>query len=247
MKQLLFLILLFTQLNTRAELLVVTEDLPPLNFIKDNVITGHHTHVINALMTKINIEHSIVALPWARSYKTATTQPNVLIYTINHTQERHEKFHWIGEFPTKLDINYYAIKSSKFNNLTISELKKLRIGTQINTANDMFITKNGFININRVNHIDQTLDMLKQGRIDIVIASQHQIEQSSKNTGLPLSELTKVAYAFSSTPSIAVSLPTSETMVKKLRKAYSDLSRNNDMCKLMKIDKQLCKQTMARP
>ena len=55
MKQLLFLILLFTQLNTRAELLVVTEDLPPLNFIKDNVITGHHTHVINALMKKKSI------------------------------------------------------------------------------------------------------------------------------------------------------------------------------------------------
>lgn len=243
MKQLLFLVLLFTQFNTQAQLLVVTEDLPPLNFIENNLVVGHHTHVINTLLKNENIDYSIVALPWARSYKIALTQPNVLIYTINHTQERHEKFHWIGEFPTKLDINYYAVKSSKFNNVTMSQLKKLRIGTQINTANDMYITKNGFTNISRVNHIDQTMDMLKEGRIDIVIASQHQIEQASKNTGFSLSKLTKVAHAFSSKPSIAASLTTSKIMVNKLREAYSNLSNNNDMCALMKIDKSLCKNS----
>jgi len=247
MKQLLFLMLFFTQFGIQAKLLVVTEDLPPLNFIKNDLITGNHTHVINALLKQADIDYSIIALPWARSYQTAITQPNVLIYTINHTQERDEKFHWIGEFPTKLDINYYAMKSSKFDNITIPHLKELRIGTQINTANDMFITKNGFRDINRVNHIDQTMDMLKQGRIDIIIASQHQIEQSSKKTGFPLSELTKVAHAFSSTPSIAVSLATPKVTVNKLRQAYSDLNKNNDMCKLMKIDKALCKQPRFQP
>lgn len=247
MKQLFFLVLFFTQLSTQAKLLVVTEDLPPLNFIKDDLIVGHHTHIINALLKQAELDYSIIALPWARSYKTAITQANVLIYTIDHTPERHEQFHWIGEFPTKLDINYYALESSKLNNMSIEHLKKLRIATQINAASDIFITKHGFTDINRVNSIDQTMDMLKKGRIDIVIASQHQVEQSSLKAGIPLSEVTKIAFAYSSTPSIAASLATPKEMVNKLRRAYSDLTKSHDMCKLMKIEKILCKQPRLQP
>jgi len=226
------------QANT--PLFVVTEDLPPLNHLEGNLITGHHTYLVKALLKLANIEYSMAILPWARSYKIAQTQPYILIYTINHTKDRHHKFHWIAEFPTKLDINYYSLESSNLEGMTLNELKLLRIGTEYDTANDHFITKLGFKNITRVSNIKQTIAMLERQRIDIVIASTKQIERASASTGVTFSKIAQVGNAFTAKPSIAVSLSTPIKTVKKLREAYIQLSSSVDLCTLMKIPKSLC-------
>jgi hypothetical protein len=51
MKLVLFLILLFVHVNAQAnKLLVVTEYLSPLNYVENDTVTGHHTHVVNSLL-----------------------------------------------------------------------------------------------------------------------------------------------------------------------------------------------------
>lgn len=242
MKLILFFLIITLQTiaQARASLLVVTEDLPPLNYVENNIIKGHHTYLVKELLKLADLKYSMAILPWARSYQIAQTQPNVLIYTINHTQSRHDKFQWITEFPTKLNINYYALASSNFKNLTLTELKSLRIGTEYNTANDDYITRNGFSNITRVSHIQQTIGMLKRNRIDIVIASPGQIKEASIKKGMNFSQLSNLGTAFTGKPSIAVSLSTPRSTVKKLKEAYIKLSQTVELCTLMKIDKPLC-------
>ncbi len=244
MKLILFFVLIIinAMAHSRPSLFVVTEDLPPLNYLENGTLKGHHTYLVQALLKLANIDYSTAILPWARSYQIAQTQPNVLIYTINHTHARHEKFQWIAEFPTKLSINYYALASSEFQNLTLSELKKLRIGTEYNTANDEYVTSNGFLNISRVSHIRQTIGMLDRNRIDIVIASPGQVEEAAKEQGIKLSKLSNVGNAFVGKPSIAVSLSTPLSTVKKLKEAYLQLSQTVELCTLMELDKSLCTQ-----
>jgi len=227
MKKIFLLFLCIYTAATKADnsILVVTENLWPFNYVENNEIKGPHTLFVKRLLAHSKIDYTMAVLPWARAYKLAKTRPNILIYTINHTTSRHKDFHWIGEFPSQATINFYALRSSKFELLNSSQLKNLRIGTQIATANDTYITDNGFKYISRVTHVRQTVGMLKLGRVDLVIASPDQITQAAKENGLPQESLIKVGYAFSSKPSIAVSLSTPEMTVKALQQAFIELKK----------------------
>lgn len=225
---------------------VVTENLWPFNYLERGKVKGPHTDLVKQVLESSELDYSIAVLPWARAYKLATTEPNILIYTINRTNLRQEKFHWIARFPTDAEINFYALKKSKLANSDLSALKSLAIGTQIDTANDSFVTRNGFASISRVSHIRQTIGMLKIGRIKLVIASDHQIKRAAQEAGLDVNRLEKIAYAFSSTPSIAVSLSTPPATIEKLSAAYKKLTQENDLCQLIDYGDLNCIKEMTK-
>lgn len=223
-----------------APITVVTEDLWPFNYLEQGNIKGPHTRVVKALLTTADVDYEMMVLPWARSYQLALTKPDVLIYTINHTKERSNKFHWIGRFPSKVNINYYALKKSAHQNKSLKQLQALKIGTQIGSTNDTYITNNGFKHISRVNHIRQTLGMLKRGRIDIMIASPEQLARAAKDIDVNINELIVLQHAFSAKPSIAMSLQTSPQRVQQMRAAYNTLTHNINVCELMQYTKTQC-------
>ena len=225
---------------------VVTENLWPFNYLEKGQVKGPHTDLVKQILSTAELDYSIAVLPWARAYKLAQTEPNILIYTINRTNLRQEKFHWIARFPTDAKINFYALKKSKLANSDLSALKSLAIGTQIDTANDSFVTRNGFASISRVSHIRQTIGMLKIGRIKLVIASDHQIKRAAQEAGLDVNRLEKIAYAFSSTPSIAVSLSTPPATIEKLSAAYKKLTQENDLCQLIDYGDLNCIKEMTK-
>lgn len=226
MKFCLFILLCLanTASYSKTSITVVTEDLWPFNYVENNEVKGPHTDIVKALLKRSNMDYTIAVLPWARAYKLVSTHPNTLIYTINHTKERHEKFHWIGELSSTANINFYALKSAGYTTLSQLQLQGLRVGTQIDTANDAYITNHHFKFVSRVSHIRQTVGMLKRGRIDVVIASPKQLARAAKETGLSLDELIKVGHDFSSSPSIAISLTTPKLTVERLQQAFIELT-----------------------
>ncbi len=247
---LLFAIALCCNVNQSAAsekpMTVVTENLWPFNYLERGTVKGPHTDLVKQVLAASELDYSIAVLPWARAYKLATTEPNILIYTINRTNLRQEKFHWIARFPTDAEINFYALKKSKLTNSDLSTLKTLAIGTQIDTANDNFVTQNGFNNISRVSHVRQTIGMLKIGRVKLVIASDHQVKRAAQESGLDINELEKIGYAFSSVPSIAVSLKTPIATVEKLRATYKKLAQENDLCQLIDYGDLTCIKEMSK-
>lgn len=230
---------------SQNKITVVTENLWPFNYLEKGQVKGPHTELVKQIISTADLDYSVAVLPWARAYKLAQTEPNILIYTINRTNLRQEKFHWIARFPTDTKINFYALKKSKLTNRDLSTLKTLAIGTQIETANDNFVTQSGFDSISRVSHIRQTIGMLKIGRIKLVIASDHQIKRAAQESGLDINELEKIAYAFSSNPSIAVSLSTPPATIEKLSVAYKKLAQENDLCQLIDYGDLNCIKEMA--
>lgn len=241
-------VLCYSQQSSAFEkkITVVTENLWPFNYLEKGQVKGPHTELVKQILSTANLDYSIAVLPWARAYKLAQTKPNILIYTINRTNLRQEKFHWIARFPTDAKVNFYALKKSKLTNSELSTLKTLAIGTQIDTANDNFVTQSGFSSISRVSHIKQTIGMLKIGRIKLVIASDHQIKRAAQESGLDINDLEKVAYAFSSNPSIAVSLSTPPATIEKLSAAFKKLAQKNDLCQLVDYGDLNCIKEMAK-
>lgn len=225
---------------------VVTEDLAPYNYVVNNEIVGSNTRLVKYLLASQALDYTINAYPWARSYQIALKKKNVLIYTINRTPAREAKFHWIGRFPLTTEIAFYRLKSPLLINTDFTRLKELRVGTQINTANDQFLVQHDFKHISRVSHIKQTIGMLLLGRVDLIIGSKEQIKQELIASGHPLSTVEYVAPAFMSEPSLAMSKQTPIALVERLRTAYQQLLAH-DVCHIMQIPAANCKKSSALP
>lgn len=234
------LLLISTIGFSKTPIVVVTEDLSPFNYLKNNEIKGSSTRLVKHILEQGNFDYNILVFPWARSYKLALTQPNVLIYTINHTQERHNKFHWILDIPILMEINFYALKSAELTDLTLDELKNLRIVALNDSVNDSFITRQGFTKISRVSQMKQSIGMLKKGRVDIIISSLHSLFRAIENSSCSMLQLDKIDIAFASKPAIAMSLKTPQDTVDKIKQAYSKIQRTENICVFMNITPAQC-------
>lgn len=234
------IVLLVVSLATKAvELQVVTEDLAPFNYVSNGKVVGSNTLLIKHLLKSLNIKYTIKAYPWARSYQIALTQPNVLIYTINKTPHRERKFQWLGRFPLTTDISFFRLAKPLLVNTNFNDLKNLRIGTQINTANEQFLIQHNYKKISRVSHLRQTVGMLALGRIDVIIGSKAQIESELLAGGLPIDTVTHIKHAFLSAPSFALSKQSSPALAAKIREAYLQIS-TQDICHIMKLPPHQC-------
>lgn len=221
-------------------LLVVTEDLWPFNYIENNEVKGSATVLVKRILKQADMDYTLALLPWARSYQMALTKPNVLIYTINKTPERDEKFYWVTEIPVKVESNFYALSNSPLIERQPQSLKELRIAALIDSVNDAFLSRNKFKNISRVSKISQSVGMLKRQRVDLIISSENAILHALINNNMQRSDIIKIGSAFNSKPAIALSLTTPQRTVNKLRKAALELEEKEGLCQIMEITPAEC-------
>ena len=246
MKRILFSILIclipfIANAVDNKQLLVVTEDLWPYNYVDSHEVKGTNTRLIKHLLDSMNLDYKIDVYPWARSYKTAQNRANVLIYTINRTANRESLFHWIGAFPLEKQVSFYALKSSVIKSSHYDDLKNLHVGIQIHTTEENFLLQQGFKNISRVSHLSQTIGMLLLGRIDLILVSQPQMEKALVEYGYLLEKITLVRHAYRPNPSFALSLQTAPEVVEKFRTAFAQLKRQRDICQIMQLTAPDCK------
>ena len=106
------------------ELLVMTENFPPFNFQEGNSVKGLSTQIVRKLMEEAHLKYRIELVPWKRAYNTALNRPNTFIYTIAKTEERKDKFHWIGKISNR-KVSLFRLRSRKdLASMTLEEAKK---------------------------------------------------------------------------------------------------------------------------
>jgi len=74
---------------------IMTEELPPYNFIKDNLVHGISADILLQLLEKndISIDRgSIHLFPWPRAYQTVQNVPGSLLFSTARTSQREKLF-----------------------------------------------------------------------------------------------------------------------------------------------------------
>jgi polar amino acid transport system substrate-binding protein len=92
------------------ELLVVTEQFPPFNFLEGNTVKGLSTRIVRKLLERAHLNYKLELVPWKRAYNTTLNRPNTLIYTIAKTELRKDKFHWIGKISNR-KVSLFRLRS----------------------------------------------------------------------------------------------------------------------------------------
>jgi polar amino acid transport system substrate-binding protein len=97
-------ILITAQSVLCEELIILTENMPPLNYVENGVLVGPSVEVVKEIQRRVGSQEQIQVYPWARAYKMALEEKNVILFGMTYTKVREDKFKWVGPLATKRDI-----------------------------------------------------------------------------------------------------------------------------------------------
>ena len=141
------LCLIYAQFIVAEELTILTENLPPLNYVEDGTLVGPAVEIVQEIQRRVGSNEKVQVYPWARAYKMALEEENIILFGMARTEEREDQFYWIGPIAGKRDI-LAARKDSgiRINNLE-DAIKVSHIGTLRDDAKERFLKKHGFTNL----------------------------------------------------------------------------------------------------
>lgn len=205
---------------------VVTEQFNPYQTTNpDGSVGGVHTQRVQQILDKAGIEYQIELMPWARAYKTAHDQPNVLIYSLLRTDERMTEFQWLVPL-CPLQVSFYrATNRTDIHAASIDDATQYVVGVEQGQANYQYLKHNGFrdgTTLQVVGHNHQLTEMLHKGRIDLMLVSDVYVQQLPEAERSRLQRLF-VVHDLEKMLYLATAATTDPALVEQIQKAAAQI------------------------
>ncbi len=219
---------LYAQSNApqKRQIKVVTEYLEPYQIKnQDGSLGGFSTEIVNALFKKVNAMPDIKVMSWGRAYDIATSERNVMIFSIAHTPERDKLFHWIGPL-TQEHLFFWGLKSKFPNPIpTVALLKGYKIAASRSSNIEHYLKANNFFDIYPIVNEEQSMLMLYRDRIDLIIDNEINIKYRAQTLGIDFNHFVKLneVTELNNDLSIAFGLNTDSELVKEFQQAFNQL------------------------
>lgn len=231
---LLFLILLFASPATghSVELTILTENLPPLNYLRDGQLVGPSVEIVQEIQRRIGSDDQIQIFPWARAYRIALEKENVVLFGTTQTEARKDLFKWVGVLSTKKDI-LLARKDAHITISNLEEAKKVsRIGTLREDTKERFLQSQGFTNLEPVSDERKNAKKLSLGRIDLWAYKKPGYKIVCELAGVDHEDFEEVYHLREIDVSIAFSKKTADEIVAIWRKAYDEMISDGTIARI---------------
>lgn len=150
------------------DLLIVSEEFPPYNYSQDGEARGLSTEVVQAVLEELGIDAEIAFLPWARSYLTAQSRKNTLIYSIGRIPEREDLFEWVGAIAPYNTSFYKLATNLSVSVTTLEDARPYRIGVSVEDVIYQYLEGQGFRNLEIVGEDLLNIRKLALGRVQLI-------------------------------------------------------------------------------
>ena len=215
--------LLFAQSLLADELMILTENLPPLNYVKDGVLVGPAVEIVKEIQRRVGSNAQIQVYPWARAYKMALEEKNIILFGMARTSVRQDKFYWIGPIARKRDI-LVAKKGSGIKINSLEDAKKVEhIGTLRDDTKEEFLKSHGFTNLVPTHDDQRNAKKLVLGRIDLWATKKPGLKTICNLAGVDYQEIEEVYSMREVDISIVVSKKTSDAIVQQWKTAFKKI------------------------
>lgn len=216
------------------ELTILTENLPPLNYVENGVLVGPSVDTVKEIQRRVGSDEPIQVYPWARAYKMALEQQNVVLFGTTHTEARHDKFKWIGPLATKRDI-LVARKGSGIRINSLEDAKKVkRIGTLRDDTRERLLKSLGFTNLEPVSDEQLNAKKLVVGRVDLWTYKIPGLRTVCELAGVDYTKIEEVYNLREINVDIAFSKETSDSIVEEWRSAFDEMLADGTLIKIRK-------------
>lgn len=231
---LLAILALFSACSYAEKIHVVTEEYPPYNYMDaSKKISGVSTEVVENVLKRANQDYQLSLYPWARSYKMAQEEPNVLIYSIGRTEKRESMFKWVDVI-APYDI--YLFKLKKRSDIKISSLEDVKhfsVGAVRDDVRAQYLAGLG-IKTELVTDDVMNIEKITNGRIDLFPMDELGMAALVKKQGGDINNFEKVFKldSLSSGLYMAFSLQTPDEVVNKCKKALQSMKADGSFDKI---------------
>lgn len=172
-----------------GELRILTENVPPLNYIHRDAsgkeeLVGQSVDIVKELQRRLNDKSEIQVLPWARAFTLTQQGPNTMLFSVARTKTREDMFQWVGPVGYK-DWVFLALKGSPIRIEHLDEAKKIGIiATYRRDVRGEFLREEGFENLEYGADPQSILKKMLAGRNDLWIASWDEYVELAKLQGV---------------------------------------------------------------
>ena len=168
---LLMLLISVPNLHLSAEeLQLYTEEWPPLNFTRDNQLTGYSVELVQALSQLTGDPVRIESVPWTRGYGLAQQQANTGLFSVGRIAERESLFQWVGPFVSSQN-RFYTLKGSPLKINSLADARQHKLVMPRLWYSVQYLQSQGFDDIYTVTSPEIMMNMFRNGRSDLLAAS----------------------------------------------------------------------------
>jgi ABC-type amino acid transport substrate-binding protein len=214
----------------------ITESYPPYNFKSNGKLQGIAVDLLLAATRKSSTSltaKKIKLLPWTRAYKMAETGPNIVLFSTTRTDEREQKFNWVGPIsPTRIVL--LAKKSNAIIINSPSDISKHIVGAIKDDIGDQLVQAAGIKDsaIKHVSKAESLAKMLGAGRIKLWAYEENVARWFIKQAGLKNSEFESVYTLKESDLYYAFSKDIKKEALELLQKSIDDVKASEEFAKI---------------
>ncbi|MEI8005386.1 MAG: transporter substrate-binding domain-containing protein [Bacteroidota bacterium] len=200
---------------------IYTENYPPLTF-RDSYgnITGFGSEIAKEIMNRNNIFSGIRLTLWSIGYDLALNNPNIGIFTMDHTPSRDSLFQWVGPLGTNTTYFYTKIGSG-ISITSLDDAKNLSsVGTVTSWFSDQYLRSIGFTNLVSEGDPAVMTKKLMTGEVDAFVCSCVTFPDILRAAGYQYNQVIPAFTLMSSDYYIAFSKTTSPAVVAQWQSAF---------------------------
>lgn len=217
-----------TQTGNSAELVYYTEIYPPSNYLVDNKLTGMSVELLKLMWKEMNVsEQPIQIVPWPRGYKLTLNQKNSVLFTMSRTPKRENLFKWVGPIFTASHV-LLAKADFKHEINTVADAYPYLIAAKREDISEIALIEAGFPKENIAPLVDlgQSVAMLDNGKIDLIIVSQASIQGMVASSNLTMDQF-KIVYTVNQEKNyFAFHLSTPDNLINKFQAALNHIEKD---------------------
>jgi len=217
----------FTASATAAvKLKIYTENSPPANYLDKGQLKGMSVDIVREILYRLNLPDDIQAVPWARGYTLALTQPNIALFSTTRLPQREKLFKWVGPLYSQT-WGFYAKRDSTIQVSSMAQAKTVsRIGTYYKDAKEQYLRANGFLNLVSTNKNLSNIRHIMDGTIDLWVSSDFNMPYLARQAGLDPAQF-KLVFPFKNVQNyIAFSNQTSDFMVDLWQQTLDNIKQD---------------------
>lgn len=198
-----------------AELVLYTEENPPLNFTRDGQITGFSTELVRALVARSGDTVRIEMAPWTRGYALVKQRANVGLFSTARTPQREALLQWVGPFFESNTCFYSRLGAGVKVNSLAEVATAGRLAVPREWYSHEFLLNHGVGNIFTVTTPERMMLMFAHQRIELIVSSDTGLPALLAKQGMTPAQVERQLCFMRHDPSLAFSLQTDAALVAR--------------------------------
>ena len=215
-----------------ADLHLFTDNHPPLHFQQGEQLVGYGVDIVRALAEQTGDRITLEQVPLLRALRTATETPDTAVFTVLRTDERDNRYQWVGPL-IEVETALYAHAYSQPPVRTLQEADHTgRITVPRKWLIYSYLQQQNLKNLNGVETPQQMMRLFSLGRTDFVVSDTLSVAALGREQGMEPARLQYQIPLMKQDTYIAFSPQTDPRQVARWQKALDTLRASGSLEKI---------------